>query len=127
MPRGEDSPAEAGTEAGGYRITGVGTEAVRIRAWGYWPDEVVDAFVRDAAILCRELAPSATLGIDAGELKPQGSEGQDALRAFFRAVASLAFAKGTLFADNVLTRMQLTRLLREAGVDSRLTFADDPK
>ncbi len=127
MPGGEISPTDVGTEAGGYRVSGSGTSVVRIRAWGYWPPEVVDAFIRDAAAVCRELAPSATLGLDAGELKPQGSDGQDALRTFFRSLAALTFVKGTVFANNALTRMQLTRLLREAAVDGRLTFADNPK
>jgi hypothetical protein len=127
MPGADISPAEVGTEAGGYRVSGSGTAVVRIRAWGYWPPDVVDAFVRDAAAVCRELTPSATLGIDAGELKPQGSEAQDALRAFFRSLAGLKFEKGTLFANNALTRMQLTRLLREAAVEGRLTFADSAK
>jgi hypothetical protein len=127
MSAAEISPADVGTGAGGYRVSGCGTAVVRIRAWGYWAPDVVDAFMRDAAAVCRELTPSATLGIDAGELKPQGAEGQDALRTFFRSLAGLTFAKGTLFANNALTRMQLTRLLREAAVEGRLTFADSSK
>jgi len=92
--------------------------------WGYWSPEVVTAFARAAPEAGQKLSPAATFTLDANQLKPQGAEGQEALRALFRALAALTFAEGTVAASNALTRMQLTRLLRECGLDGRLMFGD---
>jgi hypothetical protein len=127
MPGADISPVDVGTDGGGYRVSGSPSTLLRIRAWGYWPVEVTTVFGREAAALCRDLAPDATLVLDASDFKPQGSEGQEALRVFLRALAPLTFAKGLVLAGNALTRMQLTRLLRECGLDGRLTFGDSFK
>ena len=127
MPGAEISHVEVGTEAGGYRVSGSPTTVLRIRAWGYWPADVTAAFSHEAPVVCRELAPEATLALDASDFKPQGAEGQEALRVFLRALAPLTFAKGIVLAGNALTRMQITRLLRECGLDGRLTFSDSFK
>jgi hypothetical protein len=127
MPGVEISPLEVGSEAGGYRVSGSPSTVLRIRAWGYWPPDVTAAFAQQAATVCRELAAEATLALDASDFKPQGAEGQEALRVFFRALEPLTFAKGIVLAGNALTRMQLTRLLRECGLDGRLNFGDSFK
>ena len=67
---------------------------------------------------------AATFTLDATNLKPQGPEGQHALRVLFRALTPVAFARGILFASNVLTKMQLMRLVRECGLDARVGFDD---
>jgi hypothetical protein len=127
MPGVEISPIEVGSEGGGYRISGSPGTVLRIRAWGYWPLDVATTFSREVGGVCRDLAPEATLALDASDFKPQGAEGQEALRVFLRALAPLAFAKGLVLAGNALTRMQLTRLVRECGLDGRMTFSDSFK
>ena len=127
MPGVEISPLEGGTEAGGYRVSGSPGTVLRLRVWGYWPPDVTITFTREAAAVCRDLASDATLALDASDFKPQGAEGQEALRVFLRALAPLTFAKGLVLAGNALTRMQLTRLLRESGLDGRMTFSDSFK
>ncbi len=119
---GQLSNAEVGTEAGGFRMAGAAQGAVRITAWGYWPSDVVGAFAKDASSAAQKLGAASVFTLDATALKPQGAEGQEALRALFRALASTTFAKGIVLANNALTRMQLQRLVRECGMDTRLSF-----
>lgn len=113
-----------GTEAGGFRVGGTPQSALRIEVWGYWSPEVVTTFAREASSAVQKLSPAAAFVLDAGNLKPQSIEGQEALRALFRGLSSFDFAEGKILATNVLTRMQLTRLLRECKMDGRLTFGD---
>jgi hypothetical protein len=122
MPGGDSSFAEVGGDTGGFRVTGTPQAALRIEVWGYWSPDVLKAFARDAPAASQKLVPGAVFTLDATHLKPQGAEGQDALRTLFRALAPLTLAKGTVLANNVMTVMQLTRLLRECGMDQRLTF-----
>jgi hypothetical protein len=92
--------------------------------WGYWSPGVVSAFAREASAIAQKLTPDVTLTLDASELTPQGTEGQEALRAFFLALATTRFAKSTVLTRNVLTRMQLTRLSRQCGLEQRVVFQD---
>jgi hypothetical protein len=124
MPGVEISPVEAGTEAGGYRVSGSPSTTLRISVWGYWPPDVSAAFSREASGVCRDLAPDSIFALDARDLKPQGAEAQEALRVLFRALAPLTFEKAVVRASHPLTRMQLTRLMRECGLDGRLIFGD---
>ena len=124
MPFAEFSPAEVGTSAGGFRLVGTAQGLLRVTAWGYWPAEVVRAFAIDAPTALQRVGHSGTLLVDASELKPQGADGQDALRLLFRGLKSFALAKAMVISSNALTRMQLARLLRESGVDGRVEIGD---
>jgi hypothetical protein len=123
MPAVELSPAQVGGDTGGFRVV-MGLQAMRIEAWGYWPSDVVGAFARETPGAIQRLAPTTSFTLDANQLKPQGAEGQESLRVLFRALAPLAFARGTIVASNALTRMQLTRLVRECSMVDRLIFDD---
>lgn len=109
-------------DAAGFRIADQAPTALQIEVWGYWTSAVADAFTREAPPFAAKLGAAATFVLDAKALKPQGAEGQEALRVFFRALSAGTFAKATLATENVLTRMQLTRLLRECGLDGRVGF-----
>lgn len=122
MPGADFVPLEVGGEAGGFRVTGTPNAALRIETWGYWSPEVASAFARDAPPLAQRLAPTAMFTLDATNLKPQGADGQEAMRALLRALAPLSFAKAVVLASNVLTSMQIARLLRECKLENRLTF-----
>jgi hypothetical protein len=125
MPFAELSPAEVGTSAGGFRVVGTAQGLVRVTVWGYWPEDVVRAFTNDGPSALQRLMPNGIVVVDANELKPQGTDGQEALRALFRALTGLVFAKATVVSGNALTRMQLARLLRECGVDGRVDLSDN--
>lgn len=124
MPGAERSLSEAGTDAGGFRIKGSAQSALRIEAWGYWSPEVATRFGREAPSAVQGLSSTAVFVLDAAELKPQAAEGQEALRALFRALSSLTFVGGKIIASNALTCMQLMRLLRECKMDGRLKLGD---
>jgi len=115
-------PSEVGTDVAGFRTTGSPQSSLRVEVWGYWTPEIAQSFTRDAATFVPKLTSASALLIDATNLKPQAVEGQEALRVFFRTLAAASFDKAALQTDNVLTRMQLTRLLRECGLDGRVGF-----
>jgi hypothetical protein len=117
MAVGDVSSTES--EAGGFRVA-ISATLLSVSAWGYWSPEVAAAFSREAAAFSQKLRPVAAFMLDAAEMKPQGTEGQEALRSMFRAVAAMSVAKVTLVANNVFTKMQIVRLLRECGLDGRL-------
>ena len=57
---------------------------LRLEGWGHWDGGVSTAFARQAAAACRGLASPAEIVPDATELKPQGDDGQGALRVMMR-------------------------------------------
>lgn len=124
MPEGAHSTTDVGSEAGGFRILSSTDGDLRMAAWGYWPSDVIDAFSSKAPAATQALVAVGVFVFDCKELKPQGAEGQDAIRALFRALARLPFAKGLIVKGNAMTCMQLARLLRECGADKRIEFAD---
>jgi hypothetical protein len=124
MSGGLQSSSNVGTEAGGFRILGSTDGNLRVAAWGYWPAEVVSAFFGSAPTATQTLVPEGVFVFDCKELKPQGAEGQEAIRVLFRALARLPFAKGLIVRGNAMTCMQLARLLRECGAERRIEFAD---
>ena len=124
MPGGAHSSTYVGSEAGGFRIL-AGTDGnLRIVAWGYWPVDVIDAFSANAPAATQALVAVGVFVFDCKELKPQGLQGQDAIRVLFRVLARLPFAKGLIVKGNAMTCMQLARLLRECGAEKRIEFAD---
>jgi hypothetical protein len=123
MPGAESSPTAVGGAAGGFRVSGAGSAALRIQVWGYWGPEVAGEFSKKVAAMAPSLTLATALTFDASELKPQGVEGQEALRVLFRAIAPTTLTGGeAVVVKNVLTRMQLARLLRECGLEGRLSF-----
>lgn len=107
-------------EAGGFRVS-VAPTLLSINAWGYWSPGVADAFNREALAIGRKLVRVSAFVLDAAEMKPQGAEGQEALRALFKALAAMNVDKGTLIANNLFTKMQVVRLLRECALDQRVS------
>lgn len=107
------------TEAGGFRVA-MSATLLSVTAWGYWSADVADAFSRAAVALGQKLRPVSALTLDAAEMQPQGVEGQEALRQMLRAVAAMNVPKVTLVANNLFTKMQMVRLLRECALDERL-------
>ena len=117
MPAGDVSASDG--EAGGFRVAFAST-VLSINAWGYWPPEVAEAFGREAAAIGQKPIRVATFVLDAADLKPQGAEGQEAMRTLFKVLAEMKIEKGTFIANNLFTKMQLLRLLRECGLEQRV-------
>jgi hypothetical protein len=121
MATPEGAAGRVGTDAGGYRLFATIKE-LRLEAWGYWTPEVLLAFRRQVGAAIRKLGEQGLVVLDFRELKPQGTDAQDALREFLRILSGVTFASAKVTAQNALTRMQLTRLVREGGLDGRVTF-----
>jgi hypothetical protein len=124
MSGGQHSSGDVGTDAGGFRVQAGAQGGLRVTAWGYWPSEVARSFGSDAAAAAQKLVATGAFTLEAAELKPQGTEGQEALRTLFRALAPVTFGRGLVLSSNALTRMQLARLVRECGLDGRIEFGD---
>ncbi|HET7539942.1 MAG TPA: hypothetical protein VFK05_08720 [Polyangiaceae bacterium] len=123
--RGASHPSESvGSDAGGFKILSDADGNLRIAAWGYWPADVVRAFGESAPAAAQALLPLGMFVFDSSELKPQGSDGQEAIRMLFRVLADLPFAKGLIIKGNAMTCMQLARLLRECSAERRIEFTD---
>ena len=124
MSGAQHPTADVGTEAGGFRIQAGRDGTVRVTAWGYWPPDVARTFGADATAATQKLGAAGAFTLEASDLKPQGADGQEALRVLFRALVPATFARGLVLSSNALTRMQLTRLVRECGLDGRIEFGD---
>ena len=100
--------------------------AIRVDCWGFWPSETAESFAQETVSACRSVGAPFHLLFDASDLKPQGDEGQSAIRRVMLYLATAEVASAVVCAGNVLTRMQLARLANEAGLSSVIAFKDTP-
>jgi hypothetical protein len=118
---------EVGDEVAGFRVQYTpGESSLHIECWGYWVSDLAAVFGREAVAACQEVSTPMDFVLDATALKPQGEQGQEALRALLSRLASLKLATVRIFTGNILTKIQLTRLARASNVDSRLQFDSLP-
>jgi hypothetical protein len=122
MPGPESPSGWYGSQAAGFRLTNTATE-FRLEGWGYWTPEVIATFRKHAPIAAWKLSALGAFVFDAKQMRPLSIDGQEALRELFRALSAVPFAKGSVLTENALTRMQLIRLVREGGLDGRVTVA----
>ncbi|MBN2369964.1 MAG: hypothetical protein JXO72_05705 [Vicinamibacteria bacterium] len=123
MPAISPETRHAGNKVAGFRITYTpGEGSIHFECWGYWTSDVAAAFSQHAIAACQEVGTPIDFMLDATALKPQGEWGQEAFCDLLSGLASLKLSSARVSASNVLTRIQLTRLARECGVDSLLHF-----
>jgi len=121
----DPSTTQVGTENAGYRIVCPPRgRALHVEGWGYWTPELAQAFGRDVTAACRTVLSPLGFVFDATRLKPQGREGQEALRSLLGCLARLELSGATVGTTNILAKMQLVRLAKECGVESRLQIRD---
>jgi hypothetical protein len=99
-----------GTDESGFSVE-TRPLGARVLAWGFWDASIAVAFptaVLDAAGGCQHLL------VDATQLKPQGEEGQAAFRRLVQATSKLKL-RAELVVTNAITKLQLLRIVREAG------------
>lgn len=88
---------------------------LKLHTWGFWDATLALTFERASTEACRANKP-ATLVVDVGQLKPQREEGQLAFTRLMGAAAGVGVARLlAVVGNNVLTKMQLMRLARQAG------------
>jgi hypothetical protein len=107
-----------GDERAGYQIlSALVSGSLRVQCWGYWCGEVAATFEVDVPEACRETPNLTHFVLDAEELKPQGAQGQVALRSLMSHLGSMKETACTVLSTNALTKMQLVRFAREYGVN----------
>lgn len=116
---------EFGTAGGGFRISVQGG-TFRLEGWGYWPADVASTFTREIEAACRNMVPPVDFSFVASALKPQGDEGQQALRTLMQCLAKANLSSARVAAENILTRMQLVRIASACGAEGRLRFESIP-
>ena len=118
---------QAGTATAGFRIVcAPGGTALRLEGRGYWSPDVALAFSRDVIAACRKVSSPLAFAFNATELKPQGREGQEALLTLMRCLAQFVLASATISTNNILTKMQLTRLAKDCGLQSQVQINEGP-
>ena len=115
---------QAGTEAAGYRVSYTPRSgALHLECWGYLTPDLAAAFSKEAEDACRALSRPFEVGLTATELKPQGEEGREALRAVMKCMQLWGVSGVMVSVNNILTKMQLTRLANESGIAGSVRFA----
>lgn len=121
----DPSVNQFGTDDAGFRVMYDRDEnTLHVEGWGYWNSGVGAALRRETTAACRQLSPPLAIVMDLTRLKPQGTEGQEALRTLMSSLGAMGGFSGKIHTENVLTRMQLTRLARECGVEASFVFAE---
>jgi hypothetical protein len=115
----EPTGALQGDEARGFRLQAAfGGRRLVVECWGYWEPETSALFSRLSLRALEKVVPPLDFTLDASLLKPQSSGGQEALRVFLKGLAAKHLECIKVRVSDVLTRMQLTRLMRESGLPS---------
>jgi hypothetical protein len=118
-----DSADRIGNDQAGFSAGfDLETNAVRVRAWGFWSADVANAFGSRVSHVCRARPCGSALVMDMSELKPMRDEGQRSFRLLLGELASLGIRTATIKTDNQLTRLQLRRLASQIGGGTRISF-----
>ncbi len=103
-----------GSDDAGYSVE-TGALGVRVSAWGFWDAALAGNFSQAVLEAFDTVGNRAQLLVDATALKPQREEGQAAFLAMVKATSRLGLPRVELVVTNPITKMQLGRILREAG------------
>ena len=112
-----------GSDAEGFRVTYVpGSRALETECWGHWSEDVIAAFGKHVGVAIDKLDKPLQVAWDASSFKPQSADGQACIRTLMKRMAESPGSRVIALAKNLLTRMQLTRLARDAELS--LEFSD---
>jgi hypothetical protein len=106
-----------GTDSAGFSIDSPASGGIVVVGWGFWSVEVATAFALSVIDACRARPRGAALVFEMSNLKPMRDEGQQSFSAILRALPGLGVARTSMVTTNPLTRMQLTRLATESGIN----------
>lgn len=117
---GVNTAAEAGFEL----QADASTRLVQGRGWGFWDRALAERFQRQLLDTMRRLGRPTRLLLDVTDLLPQPDDTQESLRQLMAASAPAGLAQAVLISTNAITRLQLTRLAREARAPHWVLVAD---
>ncbi|HVY44654.1 MAG TPA: hypothetical protein VHB21_02200 [Minicystis sp.] len=117
--------ARFGSDEAGFSIDAIAS-SVKVRAWGFWDAATAARFPPAVFEALAAAGPRAELLVDVTELKPQREAGQAALHEVIEGTVRLGLRRAELVVTNAITRMQLARIVREAGARSWTLSAPIP-
>jgi hypothetical protein len=100
---------EEGFEVNLDEVTGT----LRVRAWGFWGQEVASQFVSKVLDACRPPHRVSQVIVDALGLKPQREAGQEAFGTVVASLPALGVSRASVTTDSPLTKLQLLRITKE--------------
>jgi hypothetical protein len=114
-----------GNEENGFALTAdEQSGTVRVRAWGFWSDDLARLF---ANAVVEAFKPDQRLEIDASALKPQRDTCQQELASMFGRLARLGIKRVVVSVDNAITKLQLARIGKENAPHATIEFKTSPK
>ena len=111
-----------GDDDSGFTVT-VDNQVVRLIGWGFW-EPVLAARLTPAVVeACRKAGRVTELDFDGARLRPQGDGGQEAIATLLGKTRQLGIAAIVIGVSSALTKMQLMRIVKEAGVKDIVQYA----
>ncbi len=105
---------QVGNEDAGFSVdVDSATNAIRVRAWGFWGADIAAEFRTVVPDACRNRPRGASLAFDMTALKPMRDEGQQAFGSVLAALPRLGITDATVSTSSQLTKLQLLRLAGE--------------
>jgi len=115
-----------GSDESGFSVE-TNAVGVRVRAWGFWDAATAANFAPAVfGALRGGMTRRPQLLIDATQLKPQRDEGQQAIRDLVESASKLGVARAEFVVTNAITKMQVSRILRELNVSGWSLTSDLP-
>jgi len=103
-----------GDADGGFTVAPIdGNGVVRVRAWGFWPPAIANAFADSLFESAQGGRKPTQIMIDAESLKPQREEGQAAFSAVCERASKFGGTRIEIFVTSSLTKLQLARITKE--------------
>ena len=121
----ESSATSAVSEAGFALQLGPPGRLIQGRAWGFWGRPVAERFQRELSDTLRQIERPSRLLLDMSQLLPQSDEVQVLLRQAMSSASLAGLGQAAIIVTNAITKLQLTRLAREARV-SQWAFVASP-
>lgn len=111
-------------EAGFELQVDAATRLVQGRGWGFWDRPMAERFQRQLTETVRRVGRPSRLLLDVTALLPQPDDAQETLRQLMAASLGVGLTQAILVTTNAITRLQLTRLAREAKAPHWVLVAD---
>ena len=121
------SMQRVGDDTAGFAIDFPDEGSVAVVAWGFWTVDVAAAFSRTVVDACLSKPRGAAVSLDMSDVKPMRDEGQAAFTRLLRSLPAAAFPRISIITRNPLTKLQLVRLVTEAGAGTRVDWVTAAK
>jgi hypothetical protein len=101
----------------------VENSVLMLSGWGFWGSDLAARLTPAVLDACRKAGRTISAVIDGTRLRPQGDAGQEALQDMLGKLRQLGVTGATITVSSALTRMQLMRIVKDAGVKELVQFS----